>query len=365
MGDAPSIYNEVAVAIAEETDISLSSEEITHFTNVQPVNPEAYEAYLIGMGHLYSASRQGMDRALEYFNLSLEKDPRYARAYLGVSLVWGFRAQMGYISFKEATSHSDPAAKIAIELDSSDSEIHYMLAIGNTWGKWNWEEAEKEFIKTIELNENHAEARAYYAFYLNIMQRFDESSPQIEKAMELEPFNPIVQSLYGMHLNHTRQFEEALERLTRTLEEDPGNPIALPALWTIYHNKGLFKEAYETAREVYMAKGEVKTAEKLTESYKEGGYKVAMESVAEAYILKKDTAYVTPWQIATLYTRADNRVKALHWLEQAFRENDVNMPAISCDPIFDLIQDEPRFQTLLVRMGLTRSSVAVLSFIQY
>ena len=79
-----------------------------------------------------------------------------------------------------------------------------------------------------------------------------------------------------------------------------------------------------------------------------------MQRVAEAFILKKDTSYVTPWQIATLYTRADIKDKALYWLEKAHEAHDANMPYISVDPIFDNLRDEPHFQELLHKMNLPK-----------
>jgi len=93
----------------------------------------------------------------------------------------------------------------------------------------------------------------------------------------------------------------------------------------------------------------------LTDSFEEGGYEFAMEKIAEAYILKMDTTFFTPWQVATLYTRANNVEKALEWLDKSYDAHDPNMPYIACDPIFDPIEDHPRFQELLTQMGLTRN----------
>ena len=81
-----------------------------------------------------------------------------------------------------------------------------------------------------------------------------------------------------------------------------------------------------------------------------------MEGVANAYLKKMDTTFVPPWQIATLYTRAGNYEKAIYWLEEAYKAHDANMPAISCDPIFDQIESHPGFQDLLAKMQLVRSS---------
>jgi tetratricopeptide (TPR) repeat protein len=238
-------------------------------------------------------------------------------------------------------------------LGGSLQEIHYLLAIINTYGAWEWGKAEEEFIRALEIDPKDVRCKAYYAHYLNIMQRSDEASSQIEEALEMEPYNEFVQGMYGMHLNHTRQFDKAIIRLRNALEINPGNVTALGALWTIYHNKGMYNEALDVAKELYTEKREYIAVQKLIIGNQEGGYKLAMELVAEAFIVKMDTTFFTPWQLATLYTRSDNREEALYWLEKAYEAHDPNMPYISCDPIFDNIQDHSRFQELLAKMRLT------------
>ena len=224
------------------------------------------------------------------------------------------------------------------------------MALTRAWTQWQWEEAEKEFIITIRLDPNHAVARAYYSLFLNTMHRSEEAEEQIEKAMELEPFSSIVRSLYAMYLRNTHQPEEAVKILNKTLAEDPEYGMALGVLWTIYNNEKMYTEAVDVAKRVYTARGEERMVEILTEDYIDGDYKHVMEKLAEAYITKKDTAYVTPWQIATLYTRASNKDKALDWLEKAYEEHDNNMYSISADPIFDEISNDPRFLKILKDM---------------
>lgn len=353
MGSVISIYSDIAKAIAKEMNISLDNDMERSFTNAR-VDSEAYKAYVEGLGYLYLLTPDGLDKAMQLFTRSLEIDPRYAPAQTGVALVWGFRMQQGLVSSVEAAPLVEQATSKALALGSKHPEIHYLLAITNTWGYWKWKEAEEEFIELFELNPNHAEAKAYYAHFLNIMQRQDKSSIPMNQALELEPENWLVQALYGMHLNHTRQFDVAIKRLKKLLENDPGNATALSALWTIYHNKGMYTEALEIAKMLYTEKREYRAVEKLITGSQEGGYKVAMEQVAEVFIEKMDTTFFTPWQIATLYTRADDKKKALDWLEKAYEAHDANMPYISCDPIFDHIADEPEFQRLLTKMGLTR-----------
>ena len=354
MGNVVSIYVDIAKAIAQEMNIDLGSDLVASLPKEQ-VNTDAYKTYIEGLGYLYQATPGSIDQALNYFNRSAEIDSNYAPAYVGLAMVWGFRMQMGIVSTLDAAPHVKKATSKALSLGSDNPEIHFLLATTNTWGYWNWDEADKEFKTTLEMDPTNAEARAYYAHYLNIMQRGEEATIQMDKALQLESNNWLVQALYGMYLNHTRLYDKALTRLKNTLKNDPGNLIALAALWTIYHNTGKYDEALETAKILYTEKREYRAVEILITGNQQGGYENAMEGVAEVFIAKMDTTFVTPWQIATLYTRADNREKAVDWLEKAYDAHDANMPYISCDPIFDKIADLPRFQTILSKMNLKRT----------
>jgi tetratricopeptide (TPR) repeat protein len=230
--------------------------------------------------------------------------------------------------------------------------MHYNLAITSTWFFWDWEKARKEFKEAILLSPKDAETRAYYAHYLNIMHRFAEGEEQAQEALKLQPKNSTIRTLYAMHLNHSGAFEKAIKVLEETLETDPAYGMALSTLWTVYHNSGQFDKAAETAKHLYALKGENTVVDILINNYVDHGYQAAMSEIARAFIVKSDTSYVTPWQIATLFVRADNRDEALDWLEKAYRAEDPNMPYINCDPIFDNLKETKRFQALLQNMAL-------------
>jgi tetratricopeptide (TPR) repeat protein len=114
----------------------------------------------------------------------------------------------------------------------------------------------------------------------------------------------------------------------------------------------MYEEAYEAWKTWYNVQDDNEAEQALVRGYEEAGYSGALSSVAELMIERSKTTFITPWQIATVYTRAGRNNEALEWLEKAFEAHDANMPSISVDPIFDDLHDEPRFQNLLRRMNL-------------
>ena len=82
---------------------------------------------------------------------------------------------------------------------------------------------------------------------------------------------------------------------------------------------------------------------------------MALRRVAESKIRQSKSKYITPWQIATLYTRAGMPEEAIQWFEKALIAHDPNMPYLNVDPIFDYLRDDPRFKNLIREIGLTVS----------
>jgi class 3 adenylate cyclase/TolB-like protein/Tfp pilus assembly protein PilF len=350
-----SIYNNVALTIADLVNVKLTAFERTSFSATGDVNPEAHLDYLRGLFHWQRLSLEGFDTALKYFKSALVKDPDYAAAYAGIAMVWGGKLQMGLLPTYEAMAEGLEAADKALELDSSLSEVHYMLALYGWW-EWDFEKADKEMQKTIEINPNFTDAYANYAHFLMAMGRTDDALHHSEKALSIEPANMNFLALHAMDLNNARRYDDAIDVINNAKQIDPDYPMLLSTLRTTYHLKKMYDEALEAWIQSFQIKNDSAAVQALHDGNEEGGYYTALSRVADLMVTRvEDSIYVSPWSIATLYTRANEGERALNWLDKAYKEHDVNMPYIACDPIFDNIQDQPRFQRLLVKMKLTRN----------
>ena len=346
------LQSEVAQAIARQIQVAVTPEESERLASARPVNPEAHEAYLKGMFHWQNLSAADLDAALSYFELALEKDPDYALAYVGIGRVWAGRQQMGYAPAREATPIQKAAILKAMELDESLAEAYSGLAILKTWGEWDWPAADRAFERAIELNPNHAEARAYYAHFLNIMGRPDEAMAQIERALELDPFNALYQALYGEDLVWVRRYDDAIAQFRKALTTSPNLRFALTGISRALHLKGLYEDAL-TAHKLFLARvGDRELEEALTQGYAEGGYPGAMRQLAETDAARSRTTHVVAFGVASLYLRAGENERALEWLERSFDARESQMAYLSLNPLFDSLRDEPRFQDLVRRMDL-------------
>jgi len=351
MTDVLAMYNEVARAIVNEVQITLTPKEETRLASARQVNPEAYEAYLKGMSHLYKLTPSELDAAMHYFEQALEIDPNYALAYTGISFVWIGRQQMGLLIPSEATPKAKEAAQRALELDDTLAEVHYTWAIIRTWNDWDWEGAEQAFKRALELKPNYAEALVYYSNLLCYMDRLDEALAMAERAVQLDPLNSIILTIYGSVLEYLRRFDDVIELAQKALRTSPNDPVGHNSLWGSYYMKGMYEESLKSAKALFNGLDMAPIAEAMAQGYEEDGYSGAMTSAAEIMVAFSKQTYIAPYYIAMMYSFAGDKENTIEWLEKAYEMKDPMMPYISAFT-FDLLDGDPRYQDLLRRMNL-------------
>jgi TolB-like protein/Tfp pilus assembly protein PilF/predicted Ser/Thr protein kinase len=345
------MYNEVARAIVHEVQITLTPKEETRLASALQVNPQAYEAYLKGMSHLYKLTPPELDAALYYFEQALEIDPNYALAYTGISFVWIGRQQMGLLIPSEATPKAKEAAQRALELDDTLAEVHYTLGIIRTWSDWDWEGGEQAFKRALEIKPNYAEALVYYSNLLCYMGRLDEALTMAERAVQLDPLNSIILTISVTVLEYLRRFDDIIERCQKALQTSPNDPVGHNGLWCGYYMKGMYEESLKSAKAFFTGLGMAPIAEAMAQGYEEDGYSGAMTSAAEIMVEFSKQTYVSPYYIAQMYGFSGDKENTIEWLERGYEMKDPMMPYISSFT-YILLHDDPRYQDLLRRMNL-------------
>ena len=91
---------------------------------------------------------------------------------------------------------------------------------------WDWQTAEKEYRRAIELDPNYATGHHWYAEHLAFLGRFDEALPEMRRAIQLDPLSLIIQADNGVFLYYSRQYEPAIAQFRAVLEMEPNFPRA-------------------------------------------------------------------------------------------------------------------------------------------
>ena len=346
--DIFSVQSEVARTIAGELKTVITP-EVKKLIDKKPTNNmAAYDAYLMGQFYWRKITKNDIETSLKYFQLAVEKDPGSALGYAGIADVWIGLQQIGAVSPEEAGPKAEASALKAIELDSTRAEVHYTLALMEYAVKWDWERSESEFKKTIELNPNHADARAYYSHFLTFFGRNDEAMKQIEKAMELDPLNLLIRGIYGLDLIAFHRCDEALVIFQEILKVDSVHSIARSNLVSAYYCSGRYIEALKALMHDTKVP---ENKEIFRQAIPKGDFTGANRLAAEVLVKQSKTTYIRPTRIANRYAMAGDKDKAIDWLEKAFEGRDPSLVFLLY-PNYDILRDDPRFQEIARKMNL-------------
>jgi TolB-like protein/lipopolysaccharide biosynthesis regulator YciM len=352
--DIFAIQDDIAQSIVKALKIEILGAEEEPLVKVHTEDTEAYEAYLKGRFHLFKFTHEHFDTALESFHLALEKYPDYALAYAGIAFAWLAKGNLGFASLRKSFLESKEAALKAIELDDSVAEAHDVLAGVRFYFEWDWNRAEAELTRAIELNPNNVNARLTYAEFSGAMNRPEEAMAEVEQALELDPLNHFPQQMYGGHLLQAHRYDDAIAQFKKTLKMEPSFFVAHESLWVALHLKGMDEEALSEAKTYFIKQDMKEVADAIDKGYADGGYPGAMRQAAEALEESAKQVYVLATRIALVYAHAKEIDRTLEWLEKAYKEREPLMVYLGVDIQWDPIREDPRFQELLGRMNFPR-----------
>jgi TolB-like protein/Tfp pilus assembly protein PilF/tRNA A-37 threonylcarbamoyl transferase component Bud32 len=350
------LQSDVAQKVAGALALKLLPGEQARLGNARAVNPEAYEAYLKGSQYWIKMTPGDLDTAQRYFEAALKKDPDYAAAYTGLAWVWGCRSQMGLALIAEAGPKMREATLKALSLDDGLGEAHYALATILTWHEWNFQAADAEWKRAVQLDPNYPDGLAMYSHFLMIVGRPDEAMAQIDRALKLDPFNVTIHSFYAIDLLLARRYDDAITQARKTLKMQPDNSVASTALILSLHMSKRYEEAMTAAATLYASPmfGWPDVADALKKGYAEVGYAGALRATADLETAKYGTLPGVANDAAMNYLMAGDTARAFEWFEKAFKVRDPNLPYLNAYPLFDPLRSDPRLQSLLRRIGLAK-----------
>ena len=342
--DLLDVQEKIAMEISDHLRWQLSGEEQSMMTKRYTENTEAYRSYLEGRYWWNKRTEAGFERALDLFNEAIEEDPLYAQAYAGLADTYTLLATYYHRTPDDAFPQARASAQKALKIDDALAEAHTSLGWIKMGYDWDWDGAETEFKRAIELNPNHANAHHWYGFLLSTQRQLDEGLQEVKKAQTLDPLSPQINRGVGEAFYYKGQYDEALEELRRALEMDPNLPGTNNTLTMTYWAKGMYEEAIaQSEKWASVEPSAASVAPVVLRSLASGNR-------TEAIAVIRDSKQLATYWKAVFYALAGEKDRVLERMTQAINERDPNIPWFNIEPAFDPLRDDPRFQNLLRRM---------------
>ena len=354
MSDLLATQREIAATIAEKLQLKLSGADAKGITKKYTNDNDAYQLYLKGRFNWNKRTDAGLKTAIECFDQAIERDPGFALAYEGLAETYVIMGAYGSIAPTEAMPKAKAAALRALELDPSLAEPHATLAAYDGGYAWNFEAAERELRKAIELDPKYATAWHWLGNFLPIVGKNDEAIAAGKRAEELDPLSAIIAGDTGFDMILARRYNEAIEQAKHTLTIDQN-------FWYAYYIEAMARElegkpdaAIAPAQKAVELFPSPITKGRLATVLAKAGQRPAAKKLLDELIADSATTYVQGYYLATAQLALGDKDGALASLERDLRERGIYMQWIAVNPEFDPLKDDPRFADLRKRMASMR-----------
>jgi pentatricopeptide repeat protein len=348
------IQSDIATRVAQRLKVQMTAGEKRRIEEQGTGNLEAYTSYLQGRYFRNKWTEEGLRKAIAYFEQAIDRDPNYALAYAGMAdaylLLPFFSATTRPI---EVYPRVMSALEQALQRGDPFASVHTTVASAKLWYAWDWVGAESAFKQALALSPNDAIAHRRYAWYLLTMGRLKDAIAVIHRAQELNPLSPGITKNVGLVFYFARQYDQAIAQFRTALDMDLDFRTAYSGLVYAYLQKGMHAEALAVCQQMLDRWGhdpwilwDLGYASAVS-----GKRDQARQVLAELHE-RAQHAYVRPLAFAWVSIGLDEQDRAFAWLEKAYEERDPYLTLLNADPVYDRLRADPRFITLLKKIGL-------------
>ena len=347
--DLFALQDEIALTIIRHLKVELLEKERTAILARGHGSLEAYNLYL--KGRYYWAQRpQGIAKAIEYFELAMEKDPQSALARAGLADCYVTLGswENGTMAPAVAMTKAKVAAQRALEIDGRLAEAHASLAYRTTHHDWDWATAEAQFKRSLELNPNYAIGHHWYSHLLMATGRTAESYEASKRCLELDPLDQVINFHMAWHHLFSHHYHEAIEQCAKADELHPDS------LWRPYfvamarHQLGQLGQSIAEYESAMIKSGNVTFAKAgLGHVCGFAGETARARQIFNELLAQSKYAYVPAYDLALVCIGLGWKDQAFEWLAKTHEEHSGWLTYMKVEPRLDSLRGDARFEELL------------------
>lgn len=354
-GDVLKLQAEVADAIARQVRAQLTPQQQAQLHRADVVNPAAYDSYLKGRLYFTTGFNKpdSLKKAQQDFAESIQKDQNFALAYAGLANTYVYLAFTGALEKDPAYLSAKEALAKAVQLDDTIGEAHDTLGVLSWRFEWDWDAAEREFNRAIALAPSYSCAHEDRAMFLGFTGQRDEAIAEIAKINKLD-YSSSSAGAEAITYYELKDYPKLITASKRGLLLDPQNAFLHYLLGVGYEASGTLPEAISEYQKVLKIWDDPNADVALAHAYSAAGRKAEANKILRDLQRKSEGTPVPPYTLATIYAGLGENDKAFEFLEKACSQKSLDISLfLTSDLLLDTLRPDPRFQTMLRRIGLT------------
>lgn len=315
-----------------------------------PTDPAAYYLYTKGRWYWNKMTMDGSLQAVSYFQQALDIDPNFALAHMGIAESYMLN---GWVPSSESYKRAKASVTRALELDADLGEAHATLGFIKTHFERDWDGAEEEYRRAIELSPNSATVHHFYASQLLARGQAEDYLREITLAKELDPLSPMISADAGVYYILKKDYDRALEEYKKVALVFPDFHPAHSFAADAYVYKGMYDEAIaEYQKALSLSKRHSRTLASLGYAYASAGREAEAREVLRELEEMRKVKNVPPLRFAIVYAGLGDRAEAVRWLERSYEERDIMLVHINQMPFTNSLKGDAGFEDFLRRAGL-------------
>jgi len=341
------LQSEIARDVSSKLKSKLSGAEAAKVEKNYTANPEAYQFYLKGRFYVARRTPPEVKKAIDSYLQAIALDQSYALAFAALGEAYYHLSSYGGATPHEAMPKAKEATLKALSLDNDLAEAHSSLCNIFSTYDFDFDRAESECRRGIELSPNDATAHHFYGLLLTRLGRHEESFAEFRRALEIEPLTLVINKNYGESLFYARRYEESIEQFKRTLELDANFAPTYPGLAAAYQVMGRHAEYIEIYARYHELLNQPQSAALVRETFAKDGWQGIRQMMSKETPLLSTSSY----SIAVFLAESGEKDNAIAALNNAYENRLYRVGHIKVDPRLDPLRDDPRFQELMKKVG--------------
>jgi adenylate cyclase len=349
------IQSDIAKMVAQELKVQLQSQEARNLSDKREAVPEAYTLYLKGRYHWNERTKEGLNKALKYFERAAEIDPIFASAYSGMADCYSALVNYGWMTPYKAGPLARDYSKKALEIDETLAEAHASLGFALMDDFWEFTSAENEFKRAIDLRPSYATVYHWYSVLLVYLRRHAEALVAEMQALDLDPVSRVFNMMKANILTMLGRTEESLQEYNKLIEL---NPDFSPAYFWKSNLHVLLREydsAILDAKKSADLGGSPISKLQLAWVYAVAGEKGEAKRILDEVKTLVSNEYVTPVQIGLVELAMGNRDEGYRWIEKGIAEKDSGILMFGSLPLFKEYREDPSWLQIDKKLDLPRN----------
>lgn len=395
-----SLQNEIAKKIAGKIEVVITPEEEDIIDKVLTDNLEAYDYFLKGLDLFHCGNREGLNKAISYFEKAIEHDPEFARAYADIAMAYYYlditRAEKKYTAV--INENADKALLFDSKLPQSliAKALYYM-------NKYEFKKAVPYLEKALQYNPNSAFVinflSDYYTSYMPNTSKYleyalkgirldiaaqdsvtasyiclhlsnafvqtgfvDEAELYINKSMDYNPQNMFSEYVKAYILYaKNKDLEHTKDLLLIAFHKDTTRLDILQEIGKVYYYMRDYETSYTyykhfiSSKEKYNLNIYPHENCKIARVLAEMGMKEKSEKLLKEFFdyASKDKSIYKNLSLAIYYAQKDDTEKALEHLQLFSEEENLQywiVLFLKIDPLVDSIKDHSKFKKTIKKI---------------